>query len=314
MAYLETVTKGKSKYYYLAQTVRLGKNFKKLRRYLGKGNISGNRLKKLVLQAEPLLKAMVADVKKASSSGGIMALDSSAKKRLDNIKKRYRSIIQKLSPVEYEIVEKENLIRFTFNTNAIEGSTVTLKETAHILEDQITPEGKSLREVHEVENTQAAYGYIKHYNGFVNSKFVKEIHHLLTYNILGKDSGKYRRIQVYMGGSHHKPTLPSEVKREMESLARWIRSHKGLHPVLLAAYTHHLFIAIHPFVDGNGRTGRLLLNFMLMKAGFPPVCIELKEKIRYTDCLERARDGDIGPFFDFMVKKIEEMLARYVDL
>jgi Fic family protein len=99
----------------------------------------------------------------------------------------------------------------------------------------------------------------------------------------------------------------------MNGLMRWMINHRDMHPVLLAAYVHHLFIAIHPFIDGNGRTGRLLLNFMLMKAGFPPICIHLGERIKYTDYLEKARDGDASDFARFIISKIEEAHKEIVD-
>jgi len=135
----------------------------------------------------------------------------------------------------------------------------------------------------------------------------------LTYNILEENAGNFRRIQVYMGGSKHPPTKASDVSKEMTSLMRWIKNHNKLHPMVLTAYIHHFFIAIHPFIDGNGRTGRLLLNFMLMKSGFPPICIKKEERIKYTDYLELARDGDITNFLYFIVKKVEEAYKELVD-
>ena len=99
---------------------------------------------------------------------------------------------------------------------------------------------------------------------------------------------------------------------EMKTMLRWMNNHLNLHPVALGAYIHHFFITIHPFIDGNGRTGRLLLNFMLMKAGYPPICIRLKEKLKYIDFLEKARDGNVEPFQKFIVKKVEEAYGDLV--
>ncbi len=243
----------------------------------------------------------------------ITLFDVSTKKELAEIKRNYKKIIKKLSTVEYQVIEKQHLIRFTFNTNAIEGSTITLKETTHILEDGIAPEGKDLREIHEIENTKKTYDFLKKYKGKLTTKFIKQIHNNLTFNILKEEAGKLRSIQVYMGGSKHPPTKPSEVNREMNALIRWVTNHKKLHPVLLTSYVHHFFIAIHPFIDGNGRTGRLLMNFMLMNAGFPPFCFYFNERIKYTDYLEKARDGDISDFVNFIVQKIKEAHKELVD-
>ena len=310
MAYIETIKRGKKNFYYLTQTIREGNKFRKIRRLLGKGNIPKEKLERLAKQAEQGLQEKIKEVKVVNK---IFQFDPEIKKGLDKIKKGYRRILQKLSPIEYQVIEKQHLIRFTFNTNAIEGSTVTLKETAHILEDGIAPHGKELREIHEVENTKKAYQFMKEYNGKVSIDFIRKIHYNLTFNILGEEAGKFRSIQVYMGGSKHTPTKPSELSREMQRLMRWITNNDSLHPVLLTAYVHHFLIAIHPFIDGNGRTGRLLLNFMLMKAGFPPICIRLRERIEYTDYLEEARDGDVAAFAGFIFQKVKESYNALVD-
>ncbi|MBU1204004.1 MAG: Fic family protein [Nanoarchaeota archaeon] len=310
MAYVEIVKKGKKNYYYLTQTIRMDKKFKKVRHFLGKGNLSDDKIEKLVKNAKDNLKEKVKNIKKIRI---IEKLDADALKRLNEVKKGRKQIISSLSNIEYGVIEKQQLIRFTFNTNAIEGSTITLKETNHILEDKISPEGKDLREIHEIENTKKAYDFMKSYRGNLNTDFIKKIHYHLTSNILGESSGNFRRIQVYMGGSKHIPTKPSEIFKEISSLVRWIKNNHKLHPVLLASYVHHLFIAIHPFLDGNGRTGRLILNFMLMKSGFPPICIKKEERIKYTDYLELARDGDITGFLDFIMEKIEEAYEELVD-
>ena len=310
MAYIETIKKGKKNFYYLTQTVRLGDKFKKVRLFLGKGKIPQRKLRKLAKISEEPLKEKVRELKKIRK---IISLDKKTIKRLNEIKDDYKKLISSVSKIEYGIIEKQHLIKFTFNTNAIEGSAITLKETAHILEEGISPEGKDLREIYEIENTKKAYEFMKNYKEKINLNFIKKIHYHLTYNIFGKDAGQFRRIQVYMGGSKHIPPKASEINKEMISLTRWINNHKNLHPVILATYVHHFFIAIHPFIDGNGRTGRLLLNFMLMKSGFPPICIKKEERIKYTDYLELARDGDINKFLDFIVNKIEEAHKELVD-
>jgi Fic family protein len=310
MAYIETIKRGKQNFYYLTQTMREGKKFKKVRRLLGKGNIPRVKLEKLAKQAEKGFQEKLKGIKKINKT---FQFELEVKNELDKIKKDYQTIIKKLSLIEYQVIEKQHLIRFTFNTNAIEGSTITLKETAHILEDGIAPEGKELREIHEIENTKKTYEVMKKHKGKVTIPFIKKIHHNLTFNILKDQAGKFRSIQVYMAGSKHPPTKPSQVNQEMQGLMRWITNNNKLHPVILAAYVHHLFIAIHPFIDGNGRTGRLLLNFMLMNSGFPPICIRLRERIKYTDFLEEAREGDVTAFVRFIVQKIKESYQEIAD-
>ncbi|MEK6816101.1 MAG: hypothetical protein AABY09_00680, partial [Nanoarchaeota archaeon] len=211
MAYIETIRRGKQNFYYLTQTIREGKKFKKIRRLLGKGKMPKERLELLAKQAE---RGLQDKVNEAKAIRKIIHFDVATEKELEEIKKSYKRIINKLSPIEYRVIEKQHLISFTFNTNAIEGSTISLKETAHILEDGITPEGKELREVHEVENTRKTYEFMKRYRGKISAKFIKQIHYNLTFNILEEHAGRFRSIQVYMGGSKHTPTKPSEVERD----------------------------------------------------------------------------------------------------
>ena len=311
MTYVEEVFKGKKKYYYLAQTIRMKDNkFKKIRVLLGAGNLSVEALAKLSASARQQLQDKVQGIKKGES---ILKLDIQTIAKLEQIKKDYHRLLASVSPIEYQVIEKQQLIRFTFNTNAIEGSTVTLQETAHLLEDGLAPAGKDLREIHEVENTKTAYNFMKKYPGRINSKFIKTIHHHLTHNILGENAGRFRTIQVYMAGSQHTPPRAWELTDKMNSILAWLRHHAHENQVLLAAYIHHFFIAIHPFLDGNGRTGRLLLNYMLMKSGFPPICIQKEEKTRYITCLEQARDGDAPALVLFIIEKVEKAYAELLD-
>ncbi len=304
------IKRGNKNFYYLTQTLRVKDKFKKIRRLLSKGDIPQEQLLKLAKEAETLLND---EVKQTKSISKIVKLDKETLHRLKQVKIGYKKLLEKLSPVEYNVIEKEQLIRFTFNTNAIEGSTISLKDTAHILNDGISPEGKELREIHEVENTKKAYEFMKKHKNGITFNFILELHYQLTYNILQEQAGKFRRIQVYMGGSRHVPPPASTVKAKVIHLLNWARNHSKLHSVVMAAYFHHQFIAIHPFIDGNGRTGRLLLNFILMKGGYPPVCIKKEERIKYTNYLELARDGDTAPFLNFIISKVEEAYKELVD-
>lgn len=310
MAYIEIINRGKKNFYYLTQTLRVKDKFKKIRRLLSKGDIPQEQLLKLAKEAETMLNE---EIRQTKSISKIVKINKETSHRLELVKMGYKKLLEKLSPVEYSVIEKEQLIRFTFNTNAIEGSAISLKDTAHILNDGISPEGKELREIYEVENTKKAYEFMKKHKNGITLNFILELHCQLTYNILGEQAGKFRRIQIYMGGSKHVPPPASTVNAKMISFLNWFRNHSKLHPVVLGAYFHHQFIAIHPFIDGNGRAGRLLLNFILMKNGYPPICIKKEERIKYTNYLETARNGEITPFLNFIVLKVEEAYQQLVD-
>src|SRR3989344_7378327 len=171
MTYVEEVFKGKKRYYYLAQTIRMKDNkFKKIRVLLGEGNLSVEALAKLSASAQQQLQDKMQGIKKVEN---IFQLDAPTITKLEQIKKGYRRLLSSVSPIEYQVIERQQFIRFTFNTNAIEGSTVTLQETAHLLEAGLAPAGTDLRVNHEVENTRAAYHFMKKYRGKINSKFIK---------------------------------------------------------------------------------------------------------------------------------------------
>ncbi len=312
MAYIEEISTKKKRYYYLAQTVRLDQHkFRKIRVLLGEGHLTVEALAKLSASARQQLEEKIQEIKRVET---LVKLEPPIITKLEQIKKGYKKLISSVSPLVYQVIERQQFIRFTFNTNAIEGSTITLQETAHILEDGIAPAGKDLREIYEIENTKQAYNFMKKYKGKISSKFIKEIHYNLTHNILGENAGRFRTIQVYMGGSKHTPPRAWEVPEKINSRLAWLQNHHSENPVLLATYIHHFFIAIHPFIDGNGRTGRLLLNFMLMKSGFPPICIQKEEKIKYITCLEQARDGEVKPLLLFIIESIEKAYNELADI
>ena len=183
---------------------------------------------------------------------------------------------------------------------------MSAREAELILKHGQVPRSKELRDVYGLQNIVTVWNHISAYNGEFNEKFIKEIHRLVMTNIL-ENPGKYREIQVYLGrgrlASKHIPPPPDLVSQEIKRLVKWVNS-KKVHPVVLACFAHHLFIAIHPFIDGNGRVGRLILHFLLYKNGYPPVNILNKEKIKYVDCLEKARDGNLKPFADFISQHI----------
>lgn len=161
---------------------------------------------------------------------------------------------------------------FTYHTNAIEGSTVNLLETLTILFEGVTPPGKTMREVREVENHRMAFDYAMAYRGDVSKAFVCKLYRIMTSRILGPwESGAFRRVQVFIRGSDIVTPSPEEVEGRFKELMLWYRGNKRKYnPVVVTAHVHTAFEGIHPFVDYNGRVGRLLLNFILMKRGFPP--------------------------------------------
>jgi Fic family protein len=203
---------------------------------------------------------------------------------------------------------------FTHNSTGIEGNTLTLSETSSLLFEGIVPSSKSLREINETINHKKAFDYILNYKKEVSKDFIFELHKLVISNTLRQELisqiGRYRTIQVYIGSSL--PPKPEDVHIKMANLLRWYSINKKiLHPLIVASYFHTEFEKIHPFVDGNGRVGRLLLNFILHKNNLPMINIPNSKKNKYYEVLQKAHKGEIKPFVSFLILLLKESELRF---
>ena len=188
-------------------------------------------------------------------------------------------------------IKANELVEWTYNSNGIEGNTLTLKETKVVLEG-ITIGGKSVKEHLEAINHKEAIIYLEELvskNAKLTERDIKSIHHLVLKEIDSKNAGRYRTENVVISGATHKPPEHFLVRDRMEqliiSLGEWTKQY---HPLVVAALLHGEFVKIHPFVDGNGRTARLLMNFVAMRNGYPPLVIQKEQRIEYYDALDTA--------------------------
>lgn len=285
MSYTEIQERNGKKYYYRVQSVRKGKKVTKKKIYLG-ANLKENVIKEKENEADIqllLLSTLLSDEQKL---------------QLEHIKKDRTHL-------SYEAF----ISLFTYDSTNIEGNTFTLQETAQLLFEGITPR-KPLREINEIMNHKEAFDYILALKSDITKRMILKLHTLVTKNTLKKEVenqlGAYRHVQVYIRGVDWLPTKPDQVSLEMGKLLSWYTKHKQkLHPLIVAAYFHVMFEMIHPFVDGNGRVGRLLMNFILHKNGFPMINIPSKQKYKYYEVLEKAQvKGNLKPFIDFLYKII----------
>lgn len=243
---------------------------------------------------------------------------------MDNIFKiidEMKNKLDKLRPLSEETIksiQESILLEWTYNSNAIEGNTLTLLETKVVLEG-ITIGGKTLREHLEVINHKDAILYLEEIirNKEPFSEWqIKNIHNLVLKGINDKYAGNYRDKQVLISGALHIPPAPYLLKEKMEEFVNWYNSDAQLlHPVERAALVHVIFVGIHPFIDGNGRTSRLLLNLELMKNGLPPIVIKNINRLEYYSALDKAHTtGNNQDFINLVLKETEEMLNRYIAL
>lgn len=233
-----------------------------------------------------------------------------------NQKKRLLDSKRPLSPFTLKSLREKLLLEWTYNSNAIEGNTLTLKETKVVLEG-ITVGGKTMREHLEVINHRDAILYVEEIvenNEPLTEWQIKNLHQLLLKGIEDAYAGTYRDQQVFISGAEHVPPEPFRLKEKMEELIAW---HEGdaqsLHPVERAAMLHVIFVGIHPFIDGNGRTSRLLLNLELIKAGFPPIVITAEQKLAYYDALDKAHTtNEYDDFIKLVRVEVDQTLDLYV--
>ncbi len=218
-----------------------------------------------------------------------------------------------LTQGELKRLQEEFLVEFTYNSNAIEGNTLTLRETALVLEG-VTIDQKPLKDHLEAVGHRDAFLYVERLvseKASLTESIIKNIHSLVLID-RSDDKGVYRRIPVTIVGAYYDLPQPYLVPAQMEQLiAR--QKEKKCHPIEAAALFHLAFEGIHPFIDGNGRTGRLLLNLMLMQQGYPPINVKFADRKRYYVCFDSYyKDKTAAPMVEMVAEYLEERLGRYL--
>ncbi|MGM7637309.1 Fic family protein [Bacillus sp. Hm123] len=231
-------------------------------------------------------------------------------------KKAQLDALRPLPKYMVKSLREKLLLEWTYNTNAIEGNTLTLNETKVVLEG-ITVGGKTMREHLEVINHREAIRYVEEIvqrAEELSEWQIKSLHRLVLKGIDDEYAGVYRDQQVFIAGAKHTPPAHYLIKEQMENLMEWYESEgQHLHPVTRGAMLHVIFVGIHPFIDGNGCTSRLLLNLELMKEGFPPVIIKVENRLAYYEALDKAHTlEDYSDFIDLVNKEVHDSLDLYL--
>lgn len=222
-------------------------------------------------------------------------------KKLEILKKR-----RPLTEGELERLNEEFLVEFTYNSNAIEGNTLTLRETDMVLRG-LTIDQKSFKEHMEVIGHKEAFDYVRllvSENAPISEKIIKDIHYFVLAD-KKDDRGVYRRVPVRIMGAAHEPVQPYLIVPKMEELLERYKSSEEDIVTKMARF-HIEFEGIHPFIDGNGRTGRLLVNLELMKAGFPPIDIKFTDRLKYYQAFDEYYVKD-------NISAMADMFARYIN-
>lgn len=238
-------------------------------------------------------------------------------KEIDEKKKRLNSK-RPLDKNALENLKKYFDVELTYNSNAIEGNTLTISETKVILEDGLTiGKGKSLKEHLEVINHKEAIDYIDDIvskNIDISQRVIKDLHYIILKSIDNKNAGEYRKSNVLISGSKHKPVEHFLVNEKMQELIEWYNKSKDIiHPIELSAEFHFRYVYIHPFIDGNGRSARLLMNLILMRKGYPITVIKTEDREEYMKALEKASlGGNLQDFIKIVAEAVDRSLETYL--
>lgn len=220
-----------------------------------------------------------------------------------------------LAPTMLKNLQEDLILRWTYHSNAIEGNTLTLLETKVVLEG-ITVGGKALREHFEAINHREAIYYIeeiiKKEESFSEWQ-IRNIHQLILKNIDDDNAGHYRQQNVLISGTSKTPPDYTLLNDKMAQLIDWYNTKADqLHPIERAARVHADFVGIHPFIDGNGRTSRLLMNLELMKAGYPPCVITVENRLAYYEALDQwMAFNNTEPFIQLVVSAVLDGFRPY---
>ena len=231
-----------------------------------------------------------------------------------NKRDRLCAILDAIDPEALESFERSFDVEYAHNSTAIEGNTLTLVQTKTILEDGLSVGGKFLREIYEVANHRKAFNYVKEHvakGDALTEDIAKDIHMLLLENIL--PGGIYRNVEVRISGAGFLPPVGEDMYAQVKEFFARLAEPAGNNLIELAAWTHAEFVRIHPFVDGNGRTARMLMNYQLMLAGFLPISVAKEQRLEYYDALEAyAVRGELDSFADMVAALEEARLDEYL--
>lgn len=283
MAAMRTITRNGKRYYYLEHSVREGNKVKMERIYLG--------------------SKIPDDIQRVKENFETSLLEKRYSKNLESIKKSYKSDFDSMPQTAKDKYIESFLVKFTYNTNRMEGSTLSLKETYDLLEEGISPSNKPMADIKETEGHKKAFYEMLKFRQQLDLGEVLHWHKVIFNESNIEIAGKIRSHGVAIARSKVKLALPAEIEPMLHDFFIWYKESKA-NPVIKAALAHLRFVTIHPFTDGNGRISRLLMNYVLHSNGYPMVNIEYGNRQAYYNALEKSQlMGTVAPFINFLVKR-----------
>ncbi len=281
-------------YYYLEHSIKEGKKVRKKEKYLGE---------KLPRNLEEVKRDFIFEI-----------YEEKWFPIFDKIKRNYSEELKKTPKIAKQKEIETFAIRFTYDTQRIEGSTLTLRETADLLEREITPKAKSLIDVKEAEAHKKVFYEMLRYEKDLTYQIVLYWHKILFDLTKPEIAGKIRQHQVAISGSKFIPPFPAEIYPLIREFFKWYNKNKNkMHPVAIAGLVHLKFVTVHPFADGNGRIARIMQNFVLNRKGYPMLNITYENRTSYYNALERSQiKEDENIFLRWFFRRYNKEYKRYL--
>lgn len=234
-------------------------------------------------------------------------------RKIEDIRLNYHKVLKRLSKASLKDLLDRFVANFTYESNALEGNSLTLKDVAIVMFENAAVKGKSLREVYETRNSREVIELIMQNKFSISSKGIIRMHRMLVRDI-DVEPG-YKKVPSIIIGRERKTTPPEKVQEEMDKLIAWYEKSKGsMHPIKLAALFHGRFEMIHPFEDGNGRVGRFIINVILAEQKYPPLIIRNNQRLSYLCALEKFDTGHTDSLERFLLMKFKETFTKFFEI
>lgn len=287
---------------YLVFNERVGSKWIKKSKFIGFGKISKKRILQMKKDFE---KQLIIDKH-------YEFLAKNQVQEIETFREIYNAKIKSFAKEDFSQFKKSFFTELTYNSNAIEGNSLSLQETSLVINDNLAPEGKSLREIYEAKNHALALQFLEDYKGSLTEDLILKLHSMILKNISNRFGGIYRKTSVRVAGSDFKFPTPEKVPQLVKNLIYWYnKNKKKYHPFELAILISMKFVSIHPFVDGNGRVSRLIMNFLLNKNSYPWLNIYDKQREKYLKAVRKANDEHYSFIFPFSINTLKQNLKEF---
>lgn len=294
--------------YYLEKSVRINGKIRKYSLYLKDYHGTKKIPAKSLLKLEERIKNDVLNAAIASYRHNYIFTEA-ALRTIEELRLYYQNLIKKFTVAQLNDLLDRFTVNFTYESNAIEGNSLTLKDVTFIIKEGKILPGKDLREVYETLNTRKALEWLFKTKPKVSEKNILYLHKLVVENT-GVAIG-YKQFPNFLLGRRVETTPPEKVKEEMQKLLQWYEANTTMHPLQRTALFHGKMEKIHPFEDGNGRVGRLLINLMFLAEGYPPLIIRKTQRVSYFHALGAFDNGHPDNLFYFLIERYKDTSEKF---